>query len=184
MSFDHTRLCTFRFHINRPATVGQSKTRTKVEYRMPSSTAGKRRNDKNVSFYTPLGISYMMYATLTFSWKLSWRLPWHRTKTWFYTECGLALSGRSAAAARRRAKCSHFLLLWLPGSPCTQWTKLRGRRCLSTRERTSFVAVPHTENGRVLPWRADNLPSFAFFQVCQTFEQLFHRAFHDWTLSG
>ena len=33
-----------------------------------------------------------MYATLTFSWKLSWRLPWHRTKTWFYTECGLALS--------------------------------------------------------------------------------------------
>ena len=58
-------------------------------------------------------------------------------------------SGRSAAAARRRAKSSHFLLLWLPGLPCTQWTKLRGRRCLSTRERTSFVAVPQTENGRV-----------------------------------
>ena len=63
-----------------------------------SSTAVEQRSWKttkwqNVSFYTPLGVSYMMYATLTFSWKLSWRLPWHRTKTWFYTECGLALSG-------------------------------------------------------------------------------------------
>ena len=93
-------------------------------------------------------------------------------------------SGRSAAAARRRAKSSHFLLLWLPGSPCTQWTKLRGRRCLSTRERTSFVAVLQTENGRVLSWRADNLPSFAFCHVSHTFEELFHRAFHDWTRSG
>ena len=61
-----------------------------------SSTAVEQRGWKttkwqNVSFYTPLGVSYMMYATLTFSWKLSWRLPWRRTKTWFYTECGLAL---------------------------------------------------------------------------------------------
>ena len=61
---------------------------------------------------------------------------------------------------------------------------LRGRRCLSTRERTSFVAVPQTENGRVLSWRAGNLPSFAFCHVSQTFEELFHRAFHDWTRSG
>ena len=62
-----------------------------------SSTAVQQRGWKttkwqNVSFYTPLGVSYMMYATLTFSWKLSWRLSWHRTKTWFYTECGLALT--------------------------------------------------------------------------------------------
>ena len=55
-----------------------------------SSEAWKRRNDKTC-LSTPLGVSYMMYATLTFSWKLSWRLPWHRTKTWFYTECGLVL---------------------------------------------------------------------------------------------
>ena len=58
-----------------------------------------------------------------------------------------------------------------------------GRRCLSTRERTSFVAVPQTENGRVLSSRADNLPSFAFSHVSQTFEELFHRSFHDWTRS-
>ena len=87
-------------------------------------------------------------------------------------------AGRSAAAARRCAKSSHFLLLWLPGSPWTLWTKLRGRRGLSTRERTSFVAVPQTENGRVLSWKADNLPSFTFYHVSQTFEELFHRAFH------
>ena len=93
-------------------------------------------------------------------------------------------SGQSAAAARRRAKSSHFLLLWLPGSPNTQWTKFSGRRCLSTRERTSFAAVPQTENGRVLSWRADNLPSVAFCHVSQTFEELFHRAFHDSTRSG
>ena len=86
-------------------------------------------------------------------------------------------SDRSAAAARRRVKSSHSLLLWLPGSPYTQWTKLRGRRCLSTRERTSFVAVPQTENGRVLSWRADNLPSFAFCHVSQTFEELFQPRF-------
>ena len=92
--------------------------------------------------------------------------------------------GRSAAAARCRAKSSHFLLFWPPGSPWTLWTKLRGRRRLSTRETTSFVAVPQTENGRVLSRRADNLPSFAFCHASQTFEELSLRAFHDWTRSG
>ena len=43
VSFDHTRLRTFRFHINRPATVRQSKTRTKVEYR---SRAAQLENDE------------------------------------------------------------------------------------------------------------------------------------------
>ena len=50
--------------------------------------------------------------------------------------------------------------------------------------RTSFVAVPQTENGRVLSWSADNLPSFAFCHVSQKFEELLHRAFHDWMRSG
>ena len=44
-------------------------------------------------------------------------------------------------------------------------------------ERTSFVAVPLTENGRVLSWRADNLPSFTFCHVSQTFEELFSPRF-------
>ena len=90
-SFDHTRLHTFRFLINRLGTVRQSKTRTNVEYRSPAAWLENDEITKRV-FLHPLGVSYMMYATLTFSWKLSWRLPWHRTKTWFYTECGLALS--------------------------------------------------------------------------------------------
>ena len=80
-----TRLRTFRFHINRQATVQQSQTRTNVEYR--SWTTTKRH------FLHPLGVSYKTYAVWKFSWKLSWRLPWHRTKTWFYIECGLALRG-------------------------------------------------------------------------------------------
>ena len=64
------------------------------------------------------------------------------------------------------------------------WTKLRGRRSLSTRERTSFVAYPQTENGRVLSWRADlNFLSCTFCHISQTFEEVFHRAFHDWTRS-
>ena len=89
-SFDYTRLCTFRFHINRLVTVRQGKTRTNVEYRSRAARLEDDEMTKRV-FLHPLGISYMMYATLAFSWKLSWRLPWHRTKTWFYTECGLAL---------------------------------------------------------------------------------------------
>ena len=54
----------------------------------------------------------------------------------------------------------------------------------SRKNRTSFVAVKQTENGRVLSWRADNLPTFTFYHVSQKFEELFHRAFHDWTRSG
>ena len=69
------------------------------------------------------------------------------------------------------------------GSDEHEW-KLRGRRSLSTRERTSFVAVPQTENGRVLSWRADNLPSFTFCHLSKTFEELFHIAFRDWMRSG
>ena len=57
-------------------------------------------------------------------------------------------SGRSAAAARRRTKSSHFLLLWLPGSPWTLWTKLRGRGSRSTRERTSFNRSCSTDRER------------------------------------
>ena len=44
---------------------------------------------------------------------------------------------------------------------CQPWAG-RGRRNLSTREGTSFVDISQTENGRVLSWRAHNLPSFAF----------------------
>ena len=56
-SFDHARLCTFRFHINRLVTVRQSKTRTKVEYR---SRAARLENDEmtNVSLYTPQSLIY------------------------------------------------------------------------------------------------------------------------------
>ena len=43
-------------------------------------------------FRNPLGMSWKMYATLKFSWKFSWQLPWHRTKMWFYSDCGLACS--------------------------------------------------------------------------------------------
>ena len=41
--FDHTRLCTFRFHINRLVTVRQSKTRTTIGYR---SRAARLENDE------------------------------------------------------------------------------------------------------------------------------------------
>ena len=66
-----------------------------------------------------------------------------------------------------------------PGSP---WPKLRGRRILSTRERTSFVAIPQTENGRVLSWRADNLPSFSsrFAMYIRRLKSLFTALFTIW----
>ena len=57
-SFDHTRLCTFRFHISRLVTVRQSKTHTNVEYR---SRAGRLENDemtKRVFLHPPRSLIY------------------------------------------------------------------------------------------------------------------------------
>ena len=86
----HTPLyVSFSYKLPSNCTTKQDAYKCRVP--QSSSAAGKRRNDK-MCLFTPLAVSYMMYATLTFSWKLSWRLLWHRTKTWFYTECGLALS--------------------------------------------------------------------------------------------
>ena len=56
-----------------------------------SSGAGEKRRNGKTCLLQPLRASYRMYTTLKFSWKLPWRLSWHRTKKWFYAECGLAL---------------------------------------------------------------------------------------------
>ena len=75
-SFDHTRLCKFRFHINRLVTVRQRETRTNVEYR---SRAARLENDemtKRVFLHPPRSLNVGKYQNGTSYTRVSARHNW------------------------------------------------------------------------------------------------------------
>ena len=57
-SFDHTRLHTFLFFINRLVTVRQSKTRTNVKYRSPAARLENDEMTKRVFLHPPRSLIY------------------------------------------------------------------------------------------------------------------------------